>query len=53
MQRSAIIAALLAAGPAGAQVTPGYTYGRDPDGQPLWRQCNPDGFCYGRTGEAR
>jgi hypothetical protein len=44
MQRSAIIVALLAAGPAGAQVTPGYTYGRGPDGQAFCR-------CYGRTGD--
>jgi hypothetical protein len=35
----------------GAESMPGYTYGKGPDGQPFWQQCNPDGYCYGRAGD--
>jgi hypothetical protein len=41
---------LLAARPAPAP--PGYSYGRGPDGNPFWQQCNPDGYCFGRAATA-
>ncbi len=30
---------------------PSYTFGRGPDGEPFWQQCNRDGYCFGRTGD--
>jgi hypothetical protein len=30
----------------GEQSSPGYSYGRGLDGQPFWRQCNPDAYWF-------
>jgi hypothetical protein len=48
--RALIIAVMVAATPAGAQVPDGYTWGTDSNGKPFWVQCQPDGYCYGRQG---
>ncbi len=38
---------------AGAHPTAsGRAYGGGPDGQSFWRQCNSNGYCFGRAGNS-